>query len=188
MTLDPGDLEALVGATGQCVFKWTTSQGLPAGIVMVAALQARSQARSPLSARDCGQPITNTVKSPRSNTPGCVSAFKYQSNVFKRFPPGKARRAAVRSTLICVRVGVTEIGRDGSIRRRVLDTWQLPDADRWEILIEQLLASPPPYRAALGSSVYVIHSHDRAVLIGEHDLAGPLQALVRMILAGGDPG
>ena len=86
-----------------------------------------------------------------------------------------------------MRVAVTEIGWDGSISRRVLDTWQLPDADRWESLIEQLLASPPPYRAALGSSIYVIHSRDRAVLVGEQDLTGPLQALVRMIQAGGDP-
>jgi hypothetical protein len=84
-------------------------------------------------------------------------------------------------------VAVIEIGRDGSISRRVLDTWQLTDADRWEILIGQVLASPPPYRAALGSSVYVIHSGDRAVLVSEQDLTGPLQALVRMILTGGDP-
>jgi len=84
-------------------------------------------------------------------------------------------------------VAVIEIGWDGSISRRVLDTWQLTDADRWEILIGQVLASPPPYRAALGSSVYVIHSGDRAVLVSEQDLTGPLQALVRMILTGGDP-
>ena len=84
-------------------------------------------------------------------------------------------------------VGVTEIRWDGSISRRVLDTSQLPDADRWEILIEQVLASPPPYRAAPGRSIYVIHSGDRAVLVGEQDLTGPLQALVRMIRAGGDP-
>jgi hypothetical protein len=86
-----------------------------------------------------------------------------------------------------VMVAVIEIGWDGSISRRVLDTWQLTDADRWEILIGQVLASPPPYRAALGSSVYVIHSGDRAVLVSEQDLTGPLQALVRMILTGGDP-
>lgn len=84
-------------------------------------------------------------------------------------------------------VAVIEIGWDGSISRRVLDTWQLADADRWEILIGQVLASPPPYRAALGGSVYVIHSGDRAVLVSEQDLTGPLQALVRMILTGGGP-
>ena len=93
----------------------------------------------------------------------------------------------MRSTLTYVRVAVTEIGWDGSISRRVLDTWQLTDADRWEILIEQVLASPPPYRAAPGSSIYVIHSGDRAFLAGKQDLTGPLQALVKMILAGGDP-
>ena len=84
-------------------------------------------------------------------------------------------------------VGVTEIGWDGSISRRVLDTWQLTNPDRWETLIEQVLASPPPYRAAPGSSIYVIHSGDRAVLVSEQDLTGPLQALVRMILAGRNP-
>ena len=88
---------------------------------------------------------------------------------------------------MCVIVAVIEIAWDGGIRRRVLDTWQLTDADRWEIIIGQVLASPPPYRAAVGSSVYVIHSGDRAVLVAEQDLTGPLQALVRMILAGGDP-
>ena len=93
----------------------------------------------------------------------------------------------MRSTLIYVRVAVTEIGWDGRISRRVLDTWQLQDADRWEILIQQILASPPPYRAALGRSIYVVHSGDRAVLVGEHDLTGPLQTLVKMIQAGGDP-
>ena len=86
-----------------------------------------------------------------------------------------------------MRVAVTEIGWDGNISRRVLDTWQLTDADRWEILIEQVLASPPPYRAVPGSSIYVIHSGDRAVLAAKQDLTGQLQALVRMILAGGDP-
>lgn len=94
---------------------------------------------------------------------------------------------AAQSTLIQVRVGVTEIGWEGSIRRRVLDTWQLADSDRWDILIEQVLASPPPYRAAPGRPVFVIHAGDRAVLVSEQDLTGPLQALVRMILAGGDP-
>jgi len=69
----------------------------------------------------------------------------------------------------------------------VLDTWQLPDADRWETLIRQILAYPPQYQAALRRSIYFIHSGDRAVLVGEHDLTGPLEALVRMILASGDP-
>ena len=82
---------------------------------------------------------------------------------------------------------VTEIGRAGSIRRRMLDTWCLTDAHRWEILIGQVLAFPPPYRAAPGSSVYVIQAGGRAVLVGEQDLIGSLQDLVRTILADGDP-
>lgn len=50
-----------------------------------------------------------------------------------------------------MRVVVTEIGWDGSIRRRVLDTSVLTDADQWDNLIERILAFPPPYRAALAS-------------------------------------
>jgi hypothetical protein len=102
-------------------------------------------------------------------------------------PAKRSVAAPARSTLIYVRVAVTEIGWDGTISRRVLDTWQLQDADRWETLIQQILASPPQYQAAPGRSIYVIHSGDRAVLVGEHDLSGPLEALVRMIQSGGDP-
>jgi hypothetical protein len=92
-----------------------------------------------------------------------------------------------RAILAKVRVVVTEIGWDGSIRRRVLDTWCLAGADRWESLLGQVLAVPPPYRAAPGRPVYVIHAGDRAVLAGEQDLAGPLRHLVTTILADGDP-
>jgi hypothetical protein len=86
-----------------------------------------------------------------------------------------------------VRVVVTEIGWDGSMRRRALDTSGLTDAGRWDNLIEQVLAFPPLYRAAPGSPVYVIHAGDRAVLVGEQDLTGPLRDLVTTILAAGDP-
>lgn len=93
----------------------------------------------------------------------------------------------IRGRLVWVRVVVTEIGWDGDIRRRALDTSGLADAGRWENLIEQVLAFPPPYRAVPGRSVYVIHAADRAVLVGEQDLTGPLRDLVTTILAGGDP-
>ena len=86
-----------------------------------------------------------------------------------------------------VRVVVTEIGWDGSMRRRALDTCGLTEAGRWETLIGQVLAFPPPYRAAPGSPVYVIHAGDRAVLAGEQDLTGPLRDLVTTILAAGGP-
>ena len=86
-----------------------------------------------------------------------------------------------------MRVVVTEIGWDGSMRRRVLDTSGLTGAGRWDDLIEQVLAVPPAYRAAPGNSVYVIHAGDRAVLVGELDLTGPLRDLVTAILAAGGP-
>ena len=74
------------------------------------------------------------------------------------------------------------------MRRRALDTSGLTDAGRWENLIEQVLASPPPYRAAPGRPVYVIHAGDRAVLVAEQDLTGPLAGLVKTILeTGGRP-
>ena len=49
-----------------------------------------------------------------------------------------------------VRVVVTEIAWDGSIRRRAPGTSSLTSAGRWHKLIEQVLAIPPPYRAAPG--------------------------------------
>jgi hypothetical protein len=82
---------------------------------------------------------------------------------------------------------VTEVGWDGSIRRSALETAGLPDAGRWEHLIEQVLAVPPQYRAAPGSPVYVIHAGDRAVLVGEENLAGALHELVTTILQNGQP-
>jgi hypothetical protein len=85
-----------------------------------------------------------------------------------------------------VRIVITEIGWDGSIRRGALDISRLIDAGRWENLIEQVLAVPPPYRATPGSAVYVIHAGNRAVLVGEENLIGSLQELVTTILAAGD--
>lgn len=73
------------------------------------------------------------------------------------------------------------------MRRRALDTSGLTDADRWENLIEQVLASPPPYRAAPGQPVYMIYAGDRAVLVAKQDLTGPLAELVETILETGAP-
>ena len=86
-----------------------------------------------------------------------------------------------------MRVAVTEISWDGSIRRSALETAGLPDAERWEYLIEQVLAVPPRYQAAPGSPVYVIHAGARAVLVGEENLVGSLHALVSTILQAGSP-
>ena len=82
---------------------------------------------------------------------------------------------------------VTEIGRNGTIRRNALDTWCLTDVGRWEGIIGRALACPPEYRATPGSAVYLIHAGDRAVLVGEEDLTGPLAELVTTILKTGDP-
>ena len=46
---------------------------------------------------------------------------------------------------------------------------------------------PPAYQATPGKSVYIIRTRDRAVLVGEEDLTGPLRDLVITILATGDP-
>ena len=86
-----------------------------------------------------------------------------------------------------MRIEVTEIGWDGTIRRRALDTCCLAGADRWEHIIGQVLTVPPAYQATPGRPVYIIHTSDRAVLIGEEALTGPLRDLVITIQATGDP-
>ena len=99
----------------------------------------------------------------------------------RRAPPVRQEHTGL------VRVVVTEIAWDGSIRRRTLDTSSLTDAGHWQNLIEQVLAISPPYRAAPGRPVYVLHASDRAVLMGEDNLIGSLRHLVTTILAAGDP-
>jgi hypothetical protein len=86
-----------------------------------------------------------------------------------------------------VRVVVTEIASDGSLRRRALDTADPTGPGRWDELIEQVLTVPPPYRATPGHPVYVIHADDRTVVVGEDNLIGSLQDLVTTILETGDP-
>jgi hypothetical protein len=98
-----------------------------------------------------------------------------------------ARWRAGAGTLAWVRVVITEIGWDGSIRRRALDTGSLTDPGRCESLLGQVLAIPPPYRAAPGRPVYVLHAGDRAVVMGEDNLIGSLRRLVTTVLAAGDP-
>jgi hypothetical protein len=82
---------------------------------------------------------------------------------------------------------VTQIAWDGQLRRGVLDTAALADAGRWESLIAEILAAPPPYRAAPGRPVYVINAEDRAIVVGEDNLIGSLRDLVTAILVGGAP-
>lgn len=80
---------------------------------------------------------------------------------------------------------VTQIAWDGSLRRRTVDTAGRGDAGRWEALISRAPAFPPPYRSGPGGAVYHVRVDDHVVLVGEHDLAGPLRDLVMAVLAEG---
>jgi hypothetical protein len=85
-----------------------------------------------------------------------------------------------------MRVVVTRIEWDGSMRRRVVDTAGRGDAPQWEDLIARALAVMPPYRPAPGGPVYHLRVDEGAVLVAEHDLSGPLSDLVTAVLAIGE--
>jgi hypothetical protein len=73
---------------------------------------------------------------------------------------------------------VTQIGPDGSMRRRMVDTAVASEAGPWEDLTARALAAPPPYRPVPGGPVYHVHVDDQVVLVAEHDLSGSLYDLV----------
>ncbi len=87
-----------------------------------------------------------------------------------------------------MKVTVTEVARDGQLRRRMVDTAGRHDASSWEELVERAaLAFPPPYRPAPGHPVYEIRVDDhQAVLVAESEVIGPLGELVTAVLAHGD--
>jgi hypothetical protein len=85
-----------------------------------------------------------------------------------------------------MRVIVTRIGPDGTMRRRMVDTAMSGDAGRWEELIGRALAAPPPYRPVLGGPVYHLRVGDQGVLVSGRDLSGPLYDLVTAVLAIGE--
>jgi hypothetical protein len=85
-----------------------------------------------------------------------------------------------------MRVVVTRIEWDGTMRRRVVDTAGRSDTGQWEELIARALAAPPPYRPVPGSPVYHLRVDDRELLAAEHDLSGPLADLVTAVLAIGE--
>jgi hypothetical protein len=88
-----------------------------------------------------------------------------------------------------MRVIVTRVDGDGSIRRAVVDTAGSDDAARWEELVGQAgLGVAPPYRPRPGEAVYHIRAGELAVQVADRDLTGPLRDLVAAVLAEGGDG
>jgi hypothetical protein len=86
-----------------------------------------------------------------------------------------------------MRVVVTLIGSDGTMRRRMVDTAASRDSGPWEELLTRALAAAlPPYRAVPGGTVYHLRVGDQVALVAEHDLSGPLYDLVSAVLAIGE--
>ena len=77
-----------------------------------------------------------------------------------------------------MRVVVTLIGPDGTMRRRMVDTAASSDTGPWEELLARALAVLPPYRAVPGGAVYHLRVDDQVVLVAGQDLSGPLYDLV----------
>ena len=85
-----------------------------------------------------------------------------------------------------MRVEVSQIGGDGAMWRRMIDTAGHSDAGRWQQLIARALAVPVPYRPVPGNPIYHLRLDDRDFLIADHDLCGPLLDLVTAVLALGE--
>jgi hypothetical protein len=80
----------------------------------------------------------------------------------------------------------TRIGRDGTMRRRMVDTAHSTHAPQWEDLAARVLAARPPYRPVPGAAIYRRSVDDgTVVLVAEPDLRGPLLELVTAVMAAG---
>jgi hypothetical protein len=84
-----------------------------------------------------------------------------------------------------VKITVTEVARDGSLRRRAIDTTGRKDASNWEELAERAIGDPPLYQPAPGRPVFVIDVDDQEVMVAEQDVSGPLGQLVTTVLTEG---
>jgi hypothetical protein len=82
-----------------------------------------------------------------------------------------------------MRVVVTRIGSDGTMRARMVGTAASGGAGRWQELIARALAAAPPCRLVRGGLVYRLRLDDQVVLVAGHDLSGPLYDLVTAVLA-----
>jgi Histidine kinase-like ATPase domain len=85
-----------------------------------------------------------------------------------------------------MRVVVTRISQDGTMRRRMVDTAASGGFGQWEELAARALAAPSPYHPVPGGPVYHLRVDDHVVLVAEHDLSGPLYDLVTAVLAMGE--
>jgi hypothetical protein len=84
-----------------------------------------------------------------------------------------------------VKITVTEVARDGQLRRRTVDTTGRDDASSWEELAERAIGDPPVYQPSPGRPVFAIHVDDREVMVAEKDVTGPLGQLVTAVLTEG---
>ena len=85
-----------------------------------------------------------------------------------------------------MRAEVTQVGWDGAMWRRSLNTAGRSEAGSWQQLMARALAAPVPYRPVPGTPIYHLRLDDRDVLIADHDLHGPLRDLVTAVLAWGE--
>src|SRR5262249_54527786 len=85
-----------------------------------------------------------------------------------------------------MRVVVTRIEWDGTMRRRLVDTAGRKDASQGERLVPRALAIRPLYRPVPEGPLYHVQVNEWAVLVAEDDLSGPLSDLVTAVLAMGE--
>jgi hypothetical protein len=85
-----------------------------------------------------------------------------------------------------VKIVVTSVGANGTIRRAVVETAGRVDGDWWERLAASAhLEVPPPYRPEPGQPVYDIRAGGHVAQVSESDITGPLRELVIAVLAEG---
>jgi hypothetical protein len=121
--------------------------------------------------------VTLSARSKACNRPACPQAAIVVIDL---------RNAAGRGQTEPMRVVVTLIGRDGTMRRQMADTAAASDTGPWEELLARALAALPPYRAVPGGTVYHLRVDDQVVLVAEHDVYGPLYDLIAAVLAIGE--